>query len=157
MDSHALSELLDSIVLQVNAVTVALAAEAIERFVLIREVRWVPGSPRELRGVTCVDGEPVLVIDLSEIVGLAKDEAQESQETATAAELGALCHHDNEPLVLIGGQVRTTGRLRIVPGSIAPLPPLSEQAVEWRGAVVPLLSLSRVLSALTTDGNGGAR
>ena len=128
-----LTELVPAIVLQAGSATVALAADQVEKLVVPQHLLRVPLAPPALRGVMLEGGEPALVVDLSPGNAVA--------EAGAANPAGIVCRAGGERVVLVGGQVRHVGRLRLVPGG--------ELAAEWRGTAVPLLSVAELLATAT--------
>jgi len=159
---QGLPELLDAVVLQVQAGTFALAASEVRRFVLLNGVRaltTIPGAPPTIRGVVCVDEQPMLVLDLAELQATPPHRGNGTSEIVTAQlgtfpMMGIVCRGDDETVVFVGAQVRTVGRLRTARVPRPHEPRLVQKAVEWRGRAVPLLSVARLIAEGTLPSPG---
>lgn len=157
MASPDLPELFDVVVVQVDGAIFALDAGEVRRVVLLkdpREVQAIPRADPALRGTALVGGAPLLVIDLQEVVaseGAQRSLDNDADETQHGAFpiLGILCRVDDESVLLVGGQVRATGRLRAADESAFQWAGIAKRGVEWRGRAVPVLSILHMLTSVS--------
>lgn len=157
MDSQELPELFDVVVIQVTGAIFAIDASEVRRVVLLndpREVQAIPLAGRALLGMAVVGGAPLPVIDLEEVIaasGVYKSPETEAKHPPLEGfpTLGIVCHANDESVLLVGGQVRTTGRLRSADDEAFHWTGIAKRGVEWRGRTIAVLSIPRVLTLVS--------
>jgi chemotaxis signal transduction protein len=147
--SAELPDLLDAVVIEASAVTSALAARDVDRFIVIGDLLAVPLAPPWLRGVALVDGAPALVVDVAALpgpastAGRAVEEARAQPYAGSApppTQVAIVCRVEGETVVLVGALVRAIVRLRISARRG------SSRAAEWRGVAIPGIDLEGLIA-----------
>ena len=154
MVSSGLPEIFGVVVIQVGSQPYALPLASVRHVIAFRRpelVRPLPLAGRSIRGVTLDDGTPALVLDLPSLVddsstGSTRLDGFDDEDPIARASLGIVCAFEEEDIVLAGGHVRAIGRFRSADATASSSGGGSRQAVEWRGQVVPLLSLSQLIA-----------
>jgi chemotaxis signal transduction protein len=136
--SESLQELVPAAVIQVDSLEAALPASVVEKLVALPGLVRVPMAPAGLAGIAILEGEPVPVVDLCEILC--------GHRAATSPEAAVVCRTASRRVALVGARVRSIDRLRRAPQPVA-LPEASS-GVELRGRAVPLIDLDRLCDAL---------
>lgn len=137
--------------MRVGGQTIALSVERAHRFVVLGPIQPVPGAPAAVLGLTLVDSAPASVIDLARL----RLSPHRASPPGVPPTVGLFCRRGAESVVLIGGKVRSVGRLRVTPGASLHGACRASRAVEYRGAAIPLLSLAAIVEAAFASDPGG--
>lgn len=148
--AEILPELVAAALLQVGSMSAAIAIREVRRALHLGRVTPIPLAPPALRGITLVEDEPVLVVDLRRLNNSSS--LKEHLEIPSPRTVGLLCRSGDLSVALTGAQVRTVARLRVSTTSPQPvgLGRWARSAAEWRGTSVPLLSVEEILDAMTS-------